>query len=83
MATAVAESSFQILKRERIRHRTDLTRDAAKQDVFDDIAMFYNLKCKHPNNGMLSPVDFETRQQKLSGADVRETRGTSISSYGI
>jgi putative transposase len=65
------------MKRERIRRRTDLTRDAARQDVFGDIAMFCNPERKHPNNGMLSPVDFETRQQKLSEAEVQETRGTS------
>jgi putative transposase len=32
--------------------------------------MFYNPKRKHTNNGMLSPVDFETRQQKLNKAGV-------------
>ncbi len=35
----------------------------ARQDVFDYIEMFYNLKHKHANNGLLSPVEFE-RQQK-------------------
>jgi Integrase core domain len=74
---AVAESFFQLLKRVRIRRRTYLTREAARQDVFDYIEMFYNPKRKHTNNGMLSPVDFETRQQKLNEADVQETRGTS------
>jgi len=67
---AVAESFFQLLKRERIRRRTYLTRAAARQDVFDYIEMFYNPKRKHTNNGMLSPVDFETRQQKLHEAGV-------------
>lgn len=67
---AVAESFFQLLKRERIRRRTYLTRDAARQDVFEYIEMFYNPKCKHTNNGMLSPVDFETQQQKLNDAGV-------------
>ena len=67
---AVAESFFQLLKRERIRRRTYLTRDAAKQDVFDYIEMFYNPNRKHTNNGMLSPVDFETRQQNFSKAGV-------------
>ncbi|VVT17286.1 hypothetical protein RV134_290010 [Roseovarius sp. EC-HK134] len=43
---------------------------AARQDVFDYIEMFYNPKRKHTNNGMLSPVDFETRQQKLNEAGV-------------
>ena len=63
---AVAESFFQLLKRERIRRRTCLTREAARQDVFEYIEMFYNPKRKHTNNGMLSPVDFEIRQQKLN-----------------
>ena len=67
---AVAESFFQLLKRERIRRRTYPTREAARQDVFDYIEMFYNPKRKHTNNGMLSPVDFEIRQQKLSEAGV-------------
>jgi putative transposase len=67
---AVAESFFQLLKRERIRRRTYLTRDAARQDVFEYIEMFYNPKRKHTNNGMLSPVDFETQQQKLNEAGV-------------
>lgn len=67
---AVAESFFQLLKRERIRRRTYLTRNDAKRDVFDYIEMFYNPKCKHTNNGMLSPVDFENRQHKLNQAGV-------------
>jgi putative transposase len=67
---AVAESFFQLLKRERIRRRTYPTRDDARRDVFEYIEMFYNPKRKHTNNGMLSPVDFETRQQKLNQAGV-------------
>jgi putative transposase len=67
---AVAESFFQLLKRERIRRRTYPTREAARQDVFHYIEMFYNPKRKHTNNGLLSPVDFETRQQKLNVAGV-------------
>ncbi len=61
---AVAESFFNLLKRERIRRRVYKTRAAARQDVFDYIEMFYNPKRKHANNGLLSPVEFE-RQQKL------------------
>lgn len=67
---AVAESVFQLLKQERIRRRTYLTRDAARQDVFDYIEMFYNPISKHTNNGMLSPVDYETKQQKMNVAGV-------------
>jgi putative transposase len=32
--------------------------------------MFYKPKRKHTNNGMLSPVDLEIRQQKLNEAGV-------------
>lgn len=57
MDNAVAESFFHLLKQERIRRRTYITRDVARQDVFDSIEMFYNPNRKHTNNGMLSPVD--------------------------
>ncbi|MEP4194318.1 MAG: IS3 family transposase [Aliishimia sp.] len=67
---AVAESFFQLLKRERGRRRTYVTRDAARQDVFDYIEMFYNPTRKHTNNGMLSPVDYETEQKKMNEAGV-------------
>ena len=67
---AVAESFFQLLKRERVRRKTYPTRNAARHDVFDYIEMFYNPKRKHTNNGMLSPVDFEARQSKLKKAGV-------------
>jgi|TARA_R110000803_G_scaffold148057_6_gene213513 putative transposase len=52
----VAESFFNLLKRERIRRRTYKTRAEARYDVFDYIEMFYNPKRKHVRNGMLSPV---------------------------
>lgn len=43
---AVAESFFQLLKRERIRRKTYGTREEARSDVFDYTEMFYN-----PNAG--------------------------------
>ena len=58
---AVAESFFQLLKRERIKRRIYATRDLAKQDIFDYIEMFYNPVRKHGNNDMLSPVEYEKR----------------------
>ena len=67
---AVAENFFQLLKRERIRRRSYPTRDAARQDVSEYIEMFYNPKRKRTKNGMLSPVDLETGQQKLNEAGV-------------
>ena len=66
---AVAESFFQLLKRERIRRKTYATRKDARQDVFDYIEFFYNPKRKHGNNGMLSPIEFE-RQQKWKSPGV-------------
>ena len=59
---AVAESFFNLLKRERIRRRVYRSRNEARQDVFDYIEMFYNPKRKHAKNGMLSPVEFEKQQ---------------------
>ena len=61
---AVAESFFNLLKRERIRRRVYRTRDEARQDVFDYIEMFYNPKRKHVRNGMLSPVEYG-RQSRM------------------
>ena len=60
---AVAESFFNLLKRERIRRRVYRSRDEARQDVFDYIEMFYNPKRKHVRNGMLSSVEFEKQQR--------------------
>jgi putative transposase len=60
---AVAESFFQLLKRERIRRKTYATRENARRDVFEYIEMFYTPKRNHTNNGMLSPVEFERRQK--------------------
>ena len=61
---AVAESFFQLLKRERIRRRIYTTRDQAKSDVFSYIEMFYNNRRQHGHNDGLSPVEFERRYSK-------------------
>ena len=66
---AVAESFFQLLKRERIRRKTYGTREEARSDVFDYIEMFYNPVRKQVRNGMLSPAQFE-RQQILKAEGV-------------
>lgn len=63
---AVAESCFNLLKRERIRRCTYKTREQARQDIFDYIEMLYNPKRKHARNGILSPVDFENRQHNMN-----------------
>lgn len=67
---AVAESFFQLLKRERIKRRIYPTREDARRDVFEYIEMFYNPRRKHTHNAMLSPVEFETRQLKMNKAGV-------------
>ena len=56
---AVAESFSQLLKRERIRRKTYVDREEARQDVFDYIEMFYNPKRRHSFNNGLSPVECE------------------------
>ena len=71
---AVAESFFNLLKRERIRRRTYKTRADARQDVFDDIEMFRNPKRKHVRNGLLSPVEFKW-QQDMKTKGISKTRG--------
>jgi putative transposase len=54
---AVAESFFNLLKRERIRRQPYKTRTEARQDVFDYIEMFYNPKRKHADMTLPSRVE--------------------------
>lgn len=56
---AVAESFFQLLKRERIKRRIYKTHEDARRDIFDYIEMFYNPVRRHGHVGNLSPVEFE------------------------
>ena len=56
---AVAESFFQLLKRERIKRRVYTTRDEGRADVVNYIEMFYNSQRRHGSNDLLSPVEFE------------------------
>jgi len=56
---AVAESFFQLLKRERVQRKTYPTREQASIDVFDYIELFYNPKRRHGYLGNVSPVKFE------------------------
>ncbi len=61
---AVAESFFQLLKRERIKRKTYKDRDEARQDIFNYIEMFYNPIRRHGYNDDLSPAEFEKRHFK-------------------
>jgi putative transposase len=56
---AVAESFFQLLKRERIKRKIYTNREEARSDVFDYIEMFYNSRRRHGYNDQQSPVEFE------------------------
>ena len=58
---AVAESFFQLLKRERIKRHIYATRDDARTDIVDYIEMFYNNKRRHGFNDLLSPVEYEQK----------------------
>jgi len=61
---AVAESFFQLLKRERIRRHIYSTKEAARSDVFNYIEMFYNTRRRHGFNNQLSPVEYEAQYQE-------------------
>jgi putative transposase len=56
---AVAESFFQLLKRERVRRKIYASREEARRDIFDYIELFYNSKRRHGYAGGLAPVEFE------------------------
>ena len=74
---AVAESFFQLLKRERIKRKIYSTRDDARSDIFDYIEMFYNSKRKHGSNNLLSSVEYEIRYQERLGS-VKVFGGNSV-----
>ena len=56
---AVVESFFHSLKTERIRRRIYVSREEARQDIFEYIEVFYNRKRRHSFNQYRSPVEFE------------------------
>ena len=56
---AVAESFFQLLKRERIKRKTCKDLETARKDIFNYIEMFYNPVRRHRFSNDISPVEFE------------------------
>ncbi len=64
----VAESFFQLLKRERIKRKIYTTREEACQDVFDYIEVFYNPKRRHNTSGDVSPIELEKRHFQRLGS---------------
>ncbi len=64
---AVAESFFDLLKRERVHRRRYGTRVEARANVFDDIERFYNRQRSHAFTQGVSPRNFmEQHAQKSS-----------------
>ncbi|MCW8884751.1 MAG: IS3 family transposase [Motiliproteus sp.] len=61
---AVAESFFQLLKRERIKKKVYATREHARSDIFDYIELFYNSKRRHGFNDQLSPIEYEQQYEQ-------------------
>ncbi|MGL3099515.1 IS3 family transposase [Enterobacter asburiae] len=65
---AVAESFFQLLKRERIKKKIYGTREEARSDIFDYIEMFYNSKRRHGSNDQMSPTEYENQYYQRLGS---------------
>ena len=53
---AVAESFFANLKKEKIRRKRFVSRDDAKQAIFNYIELFYNPSRRHTHNNRVSPA---------------------------
>ncbi|QLO45178.1 IS3 family transposase (plasmid) [Citrobacter freundii] len=64
---AVAESFFQLLKRERIKKKIYGTREEARSDIFDYIEMFYNSKRRHGSSDQISPTEYENQYYQRLG----------------
>tara|TARA_R110000737_G_scaffold27765_1_gene46337 strand:+ start:349 stop:612 length:264 start_codon:yes stop_codon:yes gene_type:complete len=56
---AVAESLFVTIKKHIIKKKIYSTRNDAKAEIFNFIAMFYNPKKRHSHTGCVSPAKFE------------------------
>ena len=73
---AVAESFFQLLKRERIKKKIYGTREEARSDIFDYIEMFYNSKRRHGSSDKMPPAEYENQYYQRLGS-VQIIRGDS------
>jgi putative transposase len=64
----VLESFFGSLKSERVYWRSYQTRDEARRDIVDYIAMFYNSRRLHSSLGYQSPDTFEKKGHLANAA---------------
>jgi len=60
---AVAESLFQLLKRERIKRKIYTTRERASADTFDNIEMYHNSRRKHAEANNMPPLAYEKLEE--------------------
>ena len=74
---AVAESFFQLLKRERIKKKIYGMREEARSDIFDYIEMFYNNKRRHGSCEQMSTIEYKNNYYQQLGRS-KTTRGDSI-----
>ncbi|MDH4079080.1 MAG: IS3 family transposase [Nitrospira sp.] len=58
---ACVESFFGTLKRELVHYRQYHTREEAKQEIFEDLEVFYNRQCRHSTFGYRSPAEYEAQ----------------------
>ncbi|OAT58912.1 transposase [Obesumbacterium proteus ATCC 12841] len=65
---AVAESFFQLLKRQRIKKKIYGTREEARSDIFDYIEMFYNSRRRHGSSDQMSPNEYEQQYHQRPGS---------------
>lgn len=64
----VAESFFQLLKRERIKKKIYGTREEARSDIFDYIEMFYNCRRRHSPSNQMPPTEYENQYYQRLGS---------------
>lgn len=62
---AAMESFFHTLKTEHIYFEHYLTREQAKQSIFEYVEVFYNRQRRHSTLGYVSPLVFEKQWQQL------------------
>ena len=65
---AVAESFFQLLKRERIKKKIYGTLEEVRCDIFDHIEMFYNSKRRYDSGIQMSSTEYEKQYNQRLGS---------------
>lgn len=65
---AVAESFFQLLKRERIKKMIYGTQEEARSAIFNYIEIFYNGQRRHGSSNQMSPAEYENQYYQRLGS---------------